>query len=401
MYNVQEILPQIFWAGGNTRYLEKFENLIPIPDGISYNSYLILDEKSLLFDTVDISISDQFLENVEFILNDRTLDYLVISHMELDHSSLIVEMVSRYPNLKLIGNTRTFQYFSQFFDYDLSSNFLTVSEGTQLSLGLHNLQFIMAPMLHWPEVMFTYDITSGLLFSADAFGSFGMVAGNLFADEVEAPEGEVRRYYSNIIGRYGGAVQSALHKLNSLAINYILPLHGLIWRGDSVSYILERYDLWSRYIPEAAGLVIAYASMYGNTQNAVSILANKLSIMGVNDIRMYDITKVQPSYIISDFYRFSNIVLAAPTYNMNLFPTMDALIRLMIIVGVKDRKVSIIGNHTWASAAVSRMTEMITGMEGMEIIGTPIDILSSVKPDDEPAIDELANEIYTSLTAAL
>lgn len=400
MNNIYEILPNIFWVGGNDRRIERFENMFPLPNGVAYNSYLINDEKTALLDTVDSAITQEYMENINHVLGDRQLDYLVINHMEPDHCGNIEEILRRFPDVKLVGNAKTFQFFNQYYSMDISKNSLEVKEGQEIPLGSHSLRFYMAPMVHWPEVMVTYEASQGILFSADAFGAFGAISGNIFADEVEYDSyylDEARRYYTNIVGRYGNQVQALFKKLKGLDINMICSLHGHIWRGDMISYILDKYDKWSRYIPEKKGLVLAYASMYGNTENTVNTLASKLAKRGVRDMRMYDVSKTHPSYIISDIFKYSHLVLASPTYNLQLYFPMDSLIRELSVLNIRNRKVSLIGNHTWASAALKQMTEMINNMKNMEIVGTPIDIKSSLREDREHELDALADAISNSL----
>lgn len=398
MYNVQEISPKMFWIGGSDRRLERFENMFPLPNGVAYNSYLIIDEKTAIIDTVDQAISAIYLENITHVLGDRSLDYLVVNHMEPDHCANIEEIVRRYPNVQIVGNKKIFQFIEQYYNFDMTSNYLEVKEGSELSLGTHNLHFYMAPMVHWPEVMMTYETSQGILFSADAFGSFGAFSGNLFADEVdEINIDEARRYYANIVGRYGMQVQAVFKKLAGLKINMVCSLHGLIWRNENIPYIFNKYDLWSRYIPEKKGVVLVYASMYGNTENVMNALAGKLAQHGVRDMHMYDVSKTHPSYIISDLWKYSHMVIGSPTYNANLYFVMDSLLKETAVLGLKDRKVSIIGNHTWASAAAKEMKAMIENMTNMEIIGSVLDVRSTLKPDHEHELDELADAIAASV----
>ncbi|NLJ97442.1 MAG: FprA family A-type flavoprotein [Clostridiales bacterium] len=400
MNNTYEFLPNIYWVGGNDRRIERFENIFPLPNGVAYNSFLINDQKTALLDTVDSAITAEYLENIAYALNGRQLDYLIINHMEPDHCANIEEVLRRYPSAKIIGNAKTFQFFNQYYRMDISKNSMEVKEGDEISLGEHTLRFYMAPMVHWPEVMVTYETSQGILFSADAFGSFGAISGNLFADEVDYDSyflDEARRYYTNIVGRYGNQVQALLKKLSGLQINMICSLHGHIWRGDMLDFILDKYDKWSRYIPEKKGVVIAYASMYGNTENAVNALATKLAKKGIKDMRVYDVSKTHPSYIISDIFKYSNVVFASPTYNMSLYFPMDSLIRELAILNISNRKVSLIGNHTWASAALKTMTELVNGMKNMEIIGGSIDIKSSLQKDREEELDDMVDAIYESL----
>ncbi len=398
MHCVQEIAPKVFWVGGSDRRLALFENMFPLPNGVAYNSYLFMDEKTALIDTVDRSISDLFVENVTHVLGGRNLDYLVINHMEPDHCANIEEIARRYPNIKIIGNKKTFQFIEQFYNMDLSANYQEVKEGEELSLGSNTLRFYMAPMVHWPEVMVTYEMSQGILFSADAFGSFGAGAGNLFSDEVDEKDmDEARRYYSNIVGRYGSQVQALFKKLTGLQINMICALHGLIWRKEDVPFIIDKYEKWSRYEPEKKGVVLVYASMYGNTENIMNALANKLALRGVRDMKMYDVSKTHPSFIISDLWKYSHMVIGSPTYNMHLYFVMDALLKDISVLGLKDRKVSIIGNHSWASAAMKSMKEQFEAMKNMEIIGNPMDVRSTIKADKEFELEALADAIVESL----
>jgi flavorubredoxin len=399
MYCVQEVSPQIFWVGGSDRRLERFENMFPLPNGISYNSYLILDKKTALLDTADSSISSLYLENVEHVLNGRTLDYLVINHMEPDHCANIQDIVFRYPKVKIVGNSKTFQFIEQLFNFDKKNDYYEVKEQDEICLGEHTLKFYFAPMVHWPEVMFTYETKKKILFSADAFGTFGALNGNIFSDEIDFKPvylSEARRYYTNIVGKYGPQVQNILKKLSDTDINMICSLHGPIWRKN-LNYILDKYNKWSNYEPEKQGVILVYASMYGHTENAVSIIANKLSERGVKDMRIYDVSKTHPSYIIADAWKYSNIVFGSPTYNMGLYYGMEFLIREMARLNFQKRKVSLIGNGTWANRAVKIMEELLEGMKNMEIVGTPLEIKSSMKKEQEGEFDKLAESICNSM----
>ncbi len=399
MHCVQEISPRVFWVGASDRRIERFENMFPLTNGVAYNSFLIRDEKTALIDTVDSSVGAQFVENIIHVLDGRLLDYLVINHMEPDHCANIEEIIRRYPDVTVIGNKKTFELFHQFYNMDITKKQMVVAEGQQLCLGANTLRFYMAPMVHWPEVMVTYEMSQGILFSADAFGAFGALSGNLFADEMEFENAfldESRRYYANIVGKYGPQVQALLKKLSGVKINMICALHGPIWRGD-IGYILDKYDKWSRYEPEKQGVVLFYASMYGNTENAVYALANKLALRGVSDMRMYDVSKTHASYIIADAWKYSHMVIAAPTYNLNLYFVMDAALREMAALGLRGRKVAILGNHSWASAAAKEMVNIVSGMKDTEILGEPMDIRSRLKPAREAELDALADAIAASV----
>lgn len=400
MHCIQEITPQIYWVGGNDRRLERFENMFPLPNGVAYNSYLIYDEKTALMDTVDSAITAVFLENVTHALNGRQLDYLVINHMEPDHCANIEELVRRYPGVKIVGNKRTFQFIQQFYHAPLFKNFFTVEEGDELNLGRHTLKFYFAPMVHWPEVMFTYEQTERILFSADAFGAFGALSGNLFSDQTDFEAvylEDARRYYANIVGKYGAQVQAALQKLGGVEIRMICPLHGPVWRSN-LSYILEKYDHWSKYLPEKNGVLLVYASMYGNTENVMNLLATKLSQKGLSEMRMYDVSKTHPSFIIADAWKYSHLVLGSPTYNMGVYFPMDALLREMAGLQFQKRKVALVSNYTWApSVNIKALRGILEGMKEMELIAPPFEINSRMKPEQEGALDQLADAIYRSV----
>jgi len=396
---VQNVTENIYWISGNDRRLERFENMFPIPKGVSYNSHLILDEKTMVMDTVDQAIRMQYLENIKYLLNGRDLDYLVVNHMEPDHCGNIEDLLKIYPNMKIVGNSKTFKFFEQFYNVSPSENYYEVKEGDVIDLGKHKIQFFNMPMVHWPEVMVAYEQTEKILFSADAFGTFGALNGNIFNDQVDF-EGyylsEARRYYTNIVGKYGAQVQIALKKLSGLDIKIIAPLHGPIWR-DNLDYLLDKYNKWSSYTPEKQGVVIVYGSMYGNTENAANCIANKLAQQGVTDIKVYDVSKTHPSYIIADAWKYSNLVIASPTYNGGLYLVMDALLHEMASLNFQNRKVSILGNYTWATGALASIKERLSKMKDIEIIGNPLDINSSVKDNQEAALDEMVQEIVKSL----
>lgn len=401
MYCVQEIASGIYWVGGTDKRLERFENMFPLPSGVAYNSYLILDDKTALMDTVDAAISAQFLENIEHVLAGRSLDYLVVNHMEPDHCANIEELLRRYPGLKLVGNKKTFQFMEQFYTFSVPDRYIIVKEGDELPLGARTLRFYMTPFVHWPEVMFSYEISERILFSADAFGCFGSLSGNIFADQTDF-EGvyleESRRYYSNIVGKYGPQVQTALKKLSKVEIGMICPLHGPVWRRN-LDYILGKYSQWSAYQPEKQGVVLVYASMYGNTENAMNLIAGKLAARGVQDIRMFDVSKTHPSYIIADAWKFSHLVFGSPTYNLGLYHGMQALLHEMVSLNLQNRKVSLVGNYTWANAAVPEMTEILQRMKKIEFVGEPFIIHSAIKPEQMSDLDTLVDDICESLAA--
>ena len=398
MHIIHEILPSLYWIGANDRRLEKFENLFPIPYGVSYNSYLFTDTKTALLDTVDSSVTQQFLENVTGALDGRKLDYLVVNHMEPDHCANIEELVRRYPDVKVVGNKKTFQLFNQFYNLDIEKNKFLVEEGDVLELGEYTLEFYFAPMVHWPEVMLTYEKSKKILFSADAFGTFGALNGNIFADQMDYERhflSETRRYYANIIGKFGSQVQSAFKKLPISSISMICPLHGPIWR-ENIQYIFDKYQRWSTYTPEREGVVIAFASMYGNTESAANKLALLLSERDIKDIRMFDVSRTHLSYIVSEVWENSHLVVASPTYNMHLYSGMANLLEDLSALGLKNRKVAIIGNHSWASAAKKGMEEMVSTLKECEILAS-MDIKSSLKAEQADELVSMADAIATSM----
>ena len=401
MHNIRKIAKDYYWVGASDRRLELFENIMPITKGVSYNSYLLIDEKTILLDTVDSSVSRQFLENVKYALNGRTLDYLVVNHMEPDHCSIIEDMVLRYPELKLIGNTKTLQMIKQFFDFDVEERFVTVKEGDTFSSGNHTLTFVLAPMVHWPEAMFTYDVEEKILFSADAFGTFGALNGNLFNDEVNFDKDwldEARRYYTNIVGKYGNPVQAALKKASTIEINMICPLHGPIWRND-LGYILDKYNKWSTYEPEDKTVMIVYGSMYGNTESAVNVLATKLAEEGVKNIVTYSVSNTHVSYLISEAFRCSHIVVAAPTYNGAVFTPMENFLLDLKAHGLQKRTFAFIENGTWAPTAACQMMSIVGEMKDMKVVEETITLKSSLKESQVEQLENLAKELAAELTA--
>ncbi len=389
----------VIWVGGNDRRLALFENLFPIPRGVSYNSYVILDEKTALLDTVDSSVVLQFLENIRATLGDKPLDYLIVNHMEPDHCATIEALLPYYPNLKIVGNQKTFQMMRQFFDFDVDKHALVVKEGDALELGKHTLRFYTAPMVHWPEVMVSYEETEKILFSADAFGTFGAVDGALFDDEVDFDKDwlvDARRYYGNIVGKYGPQVQAALKKLSGLDIQTICPLHGPVWRSN-LGYLLNKYDLWSRYEPEEKAVAIFYASMYGHTEAAANLLANGLAEAGVKNIAVYDVSSTHVSDLIAEIFRCSHIVLAAPTYNNSIYPAMFNLIHDMKCLLLQNRTVGLIENGTWMPASGKLMRAELEGMKAMKILDPAVTIKSSLKEDSLAQLNALKDAIVASL----
>lgn len=399
MYRTRPLTENIYWTGGEDRRLALFENLFPIPRGVAYNSFLILDEKTALIDTVDSSITRQFLENIRQILQGRPLDYLIVNHMEPDHCANIEELALRFPNMKVVGNQKTLQLIRQFYDMDLTGRAITVRENDTLSLGKHNLRFYLAPMVHWPEVMMTFEETRKILFSADAFGSFGALNGHLFQDELRFEEEwlpDARRYYANIVGKYGPQVQTALNKLSGLGIKMICPLHGPVWRSN-LAYLLEKYDRWSRYQPEEQSVAVFYGSMYGNTENAACLLASGLAERGIPHISVYDVSSAPVSLLIAEIFRCSHLVLACPTYNGGIYPAMLHVLQDMKALNIQNRTVGLIENGSWAPASGKAMQGMLAEMKGMALLDPVVTVTSSVREDSLKQLHRLCGSLAASL----
>ena len=391
----RKVTEDLYWVGGNDRQIELFENIFPLAKGVSYNSYLLLDEQTVLFDTADYAIGKQFIENVMSVLNGRNLDYIVVNHMEPDHCSLIGELLLHYPDVKIIGNAKTFPMIEQFFSFDLTGKTLTVKEGDTFCSGKHTFRFIMSPMVHWPEAMMTYDEKDKVLFSADAFGTFNALNGNLFNDELDFNRewlDEARRYYTNIVGKYGPQVQNVLKKASSLDIQMICPLHGPVWRSN-LNFIIEKYNLWSRYEPVVKGVMIAYASMYGNTENMAEILAVMLAEAGVKNIHMHNISKTHVSELISDSFKYSHIVLASPTYNNGIYPLMDNYLEDMKALSLQNRTIAVLGNGSWAPQATKLISAKIKEMKNMRLLEASVTIKSSLKEAQLEELNSLSRQI--------
>ena len=398
MYCTRKVLDDLIWVGADDRRLPFFEGVYGVPDGVSYNSYLLLDEKTVLFDTVDKAVYGVFLENLAHELNGRPLDYLVVHHMEPDHAATLELVLQRYPEATVICNAKIKTMLAQFFPMDLSNRVRLVKEGDTFSSGRHSFTFVMAPMVHWPEVMMTYDTTDKILFTADAFGSFGALNGRLFADEVDFFSecvDEARRYYTNIVGKYGPQVQAVLKKAASLDIAYVCPLHGFVWRSHFGDF-LEKYLQWSSYVPEEKSVMLAYASVYGHTENAANILAAKLCEKGVK-VRMYDTSVTPASYIVSDAFRCSHLVFAATTYNAGVFVTMENLLHDIAAHNLQNRKVALIENGSWAATSGKVMTEILSGLKGIEFYEQKVSLKSALTEGQMDELEALAQTIADEL----
>ena len=398
MYCTRKVLDDLIWVGADDRRLACFEGVYGVPDGVSYNSYLLLDEKTVLFDTVDKAVASTFFENLEHALAGRRLDYLVISHMEPDHAATIESIALRYPEAKIICNAKIQTMLAQFFALDLSGRLHVVKEGDSLSLGKHELTFVNAPMVHWPEVMMTYDKTDKILFSADAFGTFGALNGRLFADEGDfmgEQLDEARRYYTNIVGKYGPQVTALLNKAAGLDIQMICPLHGPVWRKD-LGYIMDKYAKWAAYEPEVRGVLIPFASVYGGTETAANILACRLAELGV-PVEMYDVSITHYSYVLSEAFKYSHIVFASTTYNNGVFVTMENLLHDVVHHNLQNRTIALIQNGSWAPASGKLMAQILGELKNTELLEAPVTLKSALAPGQDGELEALAQTLAASV----
>ena len=400
MYCVRNVTEDLYWVGANDHRLALFENIHPIPRGVSYNAYLLLDEKSVLFDTVDWSACRQLLENMDYLLEGKPLDYLVINHMEPDHGASIEEILLRYPKVKIVSTEKAFMLMRQFgFGVD-SHELIEVHEGDTMSFGKHTVTFVYAPMVHWPEAMVTFDVTNGVLFAADAFGSFGALDGKLFNDEVNFDRDwidDARRYFTNIVGKYGPHVQALLKKAATIDIKVICPLHGPVWRSD-LGYFIDKYDHWRRYEPEEKGVMIAYASMYGNTEAAAQALASKLCEKGMTNVHVYDVSNTHVSQLISETFRLSHVVLASVTYNLGIYPVMHNYLMDMKALNLQNRTIAIIENGSWACKSGDLMQKFVDDeLKNMTVLNERLSLASALHPDKVTELDALADSIIESM----
>ena len=401
MHCVQNITQDILFLGASDRRLALFENVFPIPRGVSYNSYLVKDEKTVLMDTVDQAVRNRFLENLAFGLEGRSLDYVVVNHMEPDHAATLMEVLKAYPQAQVVGNAKTIAMIGQFFDCDISERTVTVKEGDTLNTGRHTFTFVMAPMVHWPEVMVTYDAADKVLFSADAFGTFGALSGNIFADELDFERDwldDARRYYANIVGKYGVQVQTLLKKAAGLDIAYICPLHGPIWR-ENMGWFVEKYQTWSTYAPEDKAVAIFCGSVYGHTENAADIVANRLAEKGVKGIRLYDVSNTDVSELVSEAFRCSHLVLASATYNGAIFTPMENFLLDLKAHNLQNRTVAVIDNGTWAATAGKQMREIVGAMKNMTALENGVSLKSSVKETQRAELEALADTLAADILA--
>ena len=383
-----KITDSIIYVGVNDKTIDLFESQYVVPNGISYNSYLIQDEKNVLMDTVDRRATNEWIENLEKALQGQNIDYLVISHLEPDHSANIKLLTEKYPNMKLVGNKKTFAMLTQFFDINAGEKQIIVEEGEMLEIGKHKLQFFMAPMVHWPEVMVTYESTEKILFSADGFGKFGTL------DTDEDWTCEARRYYFNIVGKYGMQVQQLLKKASNLDIKMICPLHGPMLK-ENLEFYINKYDIWSSYRPEDDGVLVAYNSIHGNTAKAIEKLEKILEEEGAKKVVVSDLARSDMAEVVEDAFRYDKMILACPTYDAGLFPYMDEFLAHLKSKNYQNRTVGIIENGSWAPMAGKLIKENLQKMKDVSICDTTVTIKTTVNNENIEQMKTLANEILT------
>lgn len=386
MYCVKKVKEDLFWVGGTDRRLALFENAYPIPRGVSYNAYVLLDEKTVLFDTVDWAVAGQFYENLAKVLDGRPLDYIVVDHMEPDHAATLGQIAEKHPEAKIVCNAKTVGIIKQFFDLDIDSRSVVVKEGDTLCTGKHNLTFVMAPMVHWPEVMVTYDSTDKVLFSADGFGKFGAL------DVEEDWDCEARRYYFGIVGKYGVQVQNLLKAASALEIEKICPLHGPVL-SENLEHYLGQYQTWSSYGVESEGVMIAYTSVYGNTKKAAELLGEKLKEKGCPKVVVCDLAREDMAEAVEDAFRYGKLVLATITYNGDIFPFMRTFIEHLKERNYQNRTIGLIENGSWASTAGKVIAGMLEKSKNITMLEKPVKIMSSLSEENLKELDEMAEEL--------
>ncbi len=398
MNGVKKVTEDISWIGGSDRRLERFENIFPIPEGVSYNSYFVDDEKTVVFDTADISVSAQYMENLRIVLEGKKLDYLVVLHMEPDHCSLIGAVAGLFPDVTVVGSAKTFTIMEQFFPESAAYKKLEVKEGDTLSTGKHTFHFVAAPMVHWPEVLMAYDDCSKGLFCADAFGTFGALDGGLFADEFDFEKDfldSARRYYANIVGKYGMQVQAVLKKAAGLDIQMLLSLHGPVWRKD-IPWFIEKYQKWSSYEAETDDIIIVYGSLYGHTASAAEAVASAVREKSGKNVRVYDVSGTDVSYLMGEVWKCRKIVLMCPTYNNGIYPPMESFLHDMAALGVQNRIFALAQNGTWAPATVKLMTERLQTLKNVVILEDTLTIKSALHAKDNESVEAFVTAIVNA-----
>ena len=398
MYNVRKVTEELWWVGANDRHTTLFENIHPIPNGVSYNSYLLLDEKTVLFDCVDWSAAPQLVENVEHLLQGRKLDYIVLHHLEPDHGAGLWAVLQKWPEATVVSSLAAQKFMDQFGFAPVKGERMVAKEGETLSFGGHSITFYAAPMVHWPDVVVSYEEKEGILFSADAFGTFGALNGKLFNDEVDFAHDwlpDARRYYTNIVGKYGPQVQALLAKAAGLDIKMICPLHGPVWRSD-IGWFVDKYDKWSRYEPEDKGVLVVYGSMYGGTEQAAEVLCAALTQRGVANT-LYDVSTTHVSQLIAESFRFSHIVIASVTYNMDFYPPVRDYLEDMKALNLKGRTFALMENGTWAPNAGKLMGEFVAGELGGTVLEPKVTMRSTLAGSQAGELEALADAIAASV----
>lgn len=395
----QTVSQDIFYVGASDRRIKLFENIYPLDRGVSYNSYLIAGEKTALLDSVDDAVGRVFLQKVKDALDGRDLDYFIVNHMEPDHCACIEDVMNTFPSVTLVTNNKVVMMIQEYFGREWAERRIIVKDNDTLSLGNHELKFVFAPMVHWPEVMMTLDTTTGILFSADAFGTFGALSGNIFADlayKGDEWQAESRRYYTNIVGKYGVQVKNALAKLSGADIKMLAPLHGPIWRKD-LDKILDKYVKWSTYQCEDKAVVLIYGSIYGHTAEAVDMLATQLDNLGVGNLKVYDASNVDVSYLVAESFRCSHIVVASSTYNGAIFAPIERYLSEIISRNLQNRTVAIVENGTWSAISGNLIAKELEKMKNITLLGNRVSIRAATSEQNLESIKALAEEICESL----
>ncbi len=395
---MRNITRDIYWIGANDKKSERFENYIPLPNGVTYNSYLIKGEKTCLIDAVEIDLGIDLMQKLRDELEGRNLDYVVVTHMEPDHSGALEALLKFYPNVKIVGNSKTFGMIEAFFPEVDQDIFYEVKEGDTLDLGGYKLSFAMIPMVHWPETMVAYEETEKILFSTDAFGGFGTLEGGIFDDELDFSEYEVdmRRYYSNIVGKYGMQVEKAIEKVKKLDVKCICPAHGIIWRKNP-NLVVDKYLGWAKFVPEKEGVIIAYASMYGTTGKMAEYIAGKIKEYGIEDVKTYDVSKTDQTFIISEIWKYKGLVLGCCAHNNELYPKMVPILHKLKNYGLKNRYLGIFGNMMWSGGGVRGLEEFASHMKGIEVVADSVEAKGKPKEKDIQGLDMIAKNIAEKL----
>ncbi|SDZ83312.1 Flavorubredoxin [Lachnospiraceae bacterium NK3A20] len=395
MINIQEVAKDTVWIGGSDRRLALFENLFPLPNGVSYNNYVVTDEKIVIFDTSDVSVADQYLENLKAVLAGRTPDYLVVLHMEPDHCSQIENVLRLYPNLTIVTSLQASNMIRQFFPALTDAKFQLVKEGDVLNTGAHTFHFVAAPMVHWPEVLFAFDDCTKALFSADAFGTFGALDDSVFADDYDFEKkylDEARRYYANIVGKFGMQVTNVLKKAAGLDIRAILPLHGPVWRKD-LSFFLDKYEKWASYTPETDDILVVYGSLYGHTASAAEAFAAKLRRETGKGVAVYDASKTDVSYLISEVWRCAKVVIFCPTYNGGIYPRIEGFLNDMAALQVQNRTFALAENGTWGPVTAKLCRAKLETFKNCTVIPEVLTFKSALHESDEEKLDAFVDAV--------